>query len=43
MDLKKEIGRDADALNPYLGILEKFIKETEPEEGDVKPEDRGEP
>jgi hypothetical protein len=31
MELKKDIGRDADALNPYLGILEKFIKETEPE------------
>lgn len=31
LELKKEIGGDADALNPYLGILEKFIQETEPE------------
>jgi hypothetical protein len=32
MELRKELGRDADALNPYLGILEKFIKETGEEE-----------
>ena len=37
MELKKDIGRDADALSPYLGILEKFIKETEPVGGELEP------
>jgi hypothetical protein len=32
MELKKDLGPDANALNPYLGILEKFIKETGSEE-----------
>ena len=29
-DLKKDLGPDADALNPYLNILENFIRKTEP-------------
>lgn len=35
LDLKKDLGPDGAALNGYLGILNKFIDETAPAEGEI--------